>query len=92
MSIEEIENFDLPIPFKSASSKFGWPTESAFRAYRQRAKELGLEEAFVTIRRRVLVKPKTFFRLIEQHQQNQGGNHDVQTSGKASCAANGKIS
>jgi hypothetical protein len=43
---------------------FSWPSLSAMRAYVQRAKELGLSDAFVRVGRRVLVDPQKFFSLI----------------------------
>ena len=44
---------------------FSWPSESAMRAYIFQAGELGLEEAFLRIGRRVLVDPTRFFELIK---------------------------
>jgi len=44
---------------------FPWPSESAMRAYVYRSSELGIEEAFVRVGRRVLVDSKKFFFLIK---------------------------
>lgn len=45
---------------------FPWPSESAMRSYVYRAKDLGLDSAFVKFQKRVLVKPDIFFALIQQ--------------------------
>lgn len=62
---------DVPIPFELFCQKYKWPGRSALQGYRQKAKEKGLEKAFVKFGRRVLIKPKTFFELIEQQQDKQ---------------------
>jgi len=71
MNIVEQGNLDIPITIKTFCQTYSWPSEPAMRAYRQRSKDYHLTDAFLTIRRRVLVKPKTFFRLIEQHGKQQ---------------------
>ncbi len=80
MSESQQDNFDAPITIKTFCQNYSWPSEPAMRAYRQRARELNLSDAFLTIKRRVLVRPKTFFRLIEQHHQHEGYNYDVKKS------------
>ena len=58
-------------------SQYPWPSESALRAYILRAQELGIESAFVRFKRRVLVRPDTFFSLISQKDPHKGGHQDV---------------
>lgn len=53
-----------------------WPTESAMRAYVFRAAELGIEEAFIRIGRRVLVLPNKFFNLIQNLQTKGDCRHE----------------
>lgn len=65
MTTNEILISDTPVPIKTFCAKFDWPSESAMRAYRLRANALGLGPAFISVSRRVLVKPKTFFNLLE---------------------------
>lgn len=55
---------DIPVPIKVFCSQHAWPSESAVRAYRMRSHELGLTSAFLTVSRRVLIRPKTFFELL----------------------------
>lgn len=66
---------------------FPWPTEAAMRSYCFRSKELCLSDAFVRVGRRVLVIPKTFFRLIKQLESRStaGGEYGSTTwrTGKA---------
>ena len=45
---------------------FPWPSESAMRSYVYRSDELGIDDAFIRVRRRVLVDPAKFFSLIKQ--------------------------
>lgn len=78
MNTNEQENFDCPVTIKTFCQNYSWPSEPAMRAYRQRSEELKLTDAFLTIRRRVLVRPKTFFRLIEQYHKNDGGGSEAQ--------------
>lgn len=59
---------DLPMPFKEFEKRFGWPNKSTLQRMRYKAKEMGLEKAFVKFSGFVLVKPKTFFELIEKQQ------------------------
>lgn len=60
---------------------FPWPSESAMRSYIFRAEELGITEAFVRVRRRVLVVPQKFFSLIKQVESRStiGGNYEATT-------------
>ena len=51
---------------KQFCSAFPWPSEAAMRAYVYRSDELGINEAFVRVGRRVLVDSKKFFNLIKQ--------------------------
>ena len=62
---------DVPIPISEFVKLYKWPTEPALRGYIHKAKEKGLEKAFVKFGRRVLIKPKTFFDLIEAHQESK---------------------
>lgn len=87
MNKVEQNNLDVPVTIKTFCQSYSWPSEPAMRAYRQRSKELNLSEAFLTVRRRVLVRPKTFFRLIEQHYEQPGGEFDEQKSAKRSSRA-----
>jgi hypothetical protein len=50
--------------------RFPWPTRSALQAYISKEHELGLTEAFMRCGRRVLVKPKLFFKLVEENYHN----------------------
>lgn len=52
------------IPIKTFTQQVQWPTASALRSYAYRAKELGLEPAFLRVRRRLLVNPAIFFEKI----------------------------
>jgi hypothetical protein len=58
---------------------FPWPSESAMRAYVFRAKELGITDAFVRVKRRVLVTPSKFFTLIKKidSRSSQGGRYET---------------
>lgn len=47
-------------------SKYQWPTESGMRSYIFRAGEMGISDAFVRVKRRVLIAPSKFFLLIRQ--------------------------
>lgn len=62
------------LTFKIFCSLFPWPSEAALRAYYFRAKDLGLQDAFVKCGRRVLVKPKVLFSLIDQMGQSKQGD------------------
>ena len=52
---------------KQFNEIYPWPSKSALAAYIHRAEELGLTDAFMRVRRRVLVSPSRFFKLIELH-------------------------
>ena len=45
---------------------YNWPSEPALRSYIFRATELGIENAFLRLGRRVLVDPKKLFDLIRE--------------------------
>lgn len=64
----EITNYaeNCWIPVKTFAQQVKWPTESALRSYIFKADELGLQEAFLRVKRRVLVNPKRFFDLIQK--------------------------
>jgi hypothetical protein len=83
----EQDNLDIPVTIKTFCQSYSWPSEPAMRAYRQRSKELNLTDAFLTVRRRVLVRPKTFFRLIEQYHKQPGGDVDEQKSANRTSRA-----
>jgi len=67
------------LTIKQFCSRFPWPSESAMRSYIYRAKLLGLEEAFVRLRRRVLIDANKFFELVKQlnSRSNQGGLYET---------------
>lgn len=92
MSKVEQDNYDVPVTIKTFCQSYSWPSEPAMRAYRQRSKELNLSEAFLTVRRRVLVRPKTFFRLIEKYDKQTGGDVDEKKSTNCSSGANKEAS
>lgn len=54
------------LTIRQLCSMYSWPSESALRAYIYRAEELGIEDAFVRVKRRVLINPEKFFLLIRQ--------------------------
>lgn len=68
-----------PMTIRQFCAVFPWPSESAMRAYVYRAGELGLSEAFMRVRRRVLVHPERFFQLIEhlEHQFKEGSEREA---------------
>ncbi len=67
------------LTIKQFCSAFPWPSESAMRSYIYRAKELGISDAFVRVRRRVLVLPYKFFSLIKEVEghSNKGGKYET---------------
>lgn len=83
-TIDELENKDQLIPIRIFCMRFSWPSESAMRSYIYRAHELGISDAFIRVRRRVLVDPKKFFQLIRQIEGrfNQGGFNETKNSQK----------
>jgi hypothetical protein len=54
------------LTIKQFCEVYPWPSESAMRAYVYRAAELGISDAFLRVRRRVLIMPQIFFSLIKQ--------------------------
>ena len=74
MKIEECIS-DLPITVNIFCEKFSWPTESAMRSYILRSKKFGLCDAFLSVGRRVLILPNTFFRLIKEHKRKKPGKY-----------------
>lgn len=62
---------DKPIPFELFEKEHQWPTKVALQRYRHQAKKLGIEKAFIKFGGRVLIKPKTFFELIEAQQETK---------------------
>lgn len=52
------------IPTKTFAQQVQWPSASALRSYAFKAKELGLEPAFLRVRRRLLINPAIFFEKI----------------------------
>lgn len=72
------------LTIRQLCSTYPWPSESAMRAYVFRADELGLEDAFVRVGRRVLIKPDTFFTLIKQLESRspKGGDKYETTKNK----------
>lgn len=75
----DIDSHSL-LTIRQLCTAFPWPSESAMRAYVFRAEELGLQDAFVKVGRRVLVNPKRFFELIKQvesRSQKGGDNHET---------------
>lgn len=74
-ALENVQSQQL-LTIKQFCSAFPWPSESAMRSYVYRAKDLGLDSAFVKFQKRVLVKPYIFFALIQQmesHSKKGGG-------------------
>ena len=67
------------LTIKQFCTAFPWPSESAMRSYIYRAEELGISDAFVRVRRRVLVVPQKFFSLIKQieSRSNKGGMYET---------------
>lgn len=63
---ENFNNQDCWVPLKIFAELIEWPTESGLRNYVHRAKELGIEKAFLRVKTRVLVNPKRFFELLEK--------------------------
>jgi len=55
---------------KGFCAQHPWPSESAMRAYIFRASELKITEAFVRVRRRVLINENKFFELIQRSDKN----------------------
>lgn len=74
------------LTIKQFCTAFPWPSESAMRSYVYRAKDLGLDRAFVKFKKRVLVKPNVFFTLIQRPEcySKKGGNYGstLQPKGK----------
>lgn len=60
----ETENSRL-LTIKQFCLDYPWPSEAAMRAYVYRSNELGINDAFVRVGRRVLVDSKKFFHLIK---------------------------
>jgi hypothetical protein len=75
------------IPIRIFCSRFPWPSEAAMRSYIYRAHELGISNAFVRVRRRVLVDPEKFFFLIKQieSRSDQGGFNEATKSQKGTA-------
>lgn len=46
---------------------YSWPSEGGMRNYIQKAKQYGLEDAFLRIGKRILVNPEKFFELIKDY-------------------------
>ena len=67
------------LTIKQFCSAFPWPSESAMRSYIYRAGELGISDAFVRVRRRVLIMPQEFFFLIKQleSRSTKGSKHET---------------
>ncbi len=75
------------ITIRQFCGTYPWPSQAALRSYVFRASYLGLDDAFIRVRRRVLVNPARFFQLIKQLQQthNQGekdGTNQAQKQGR----------
>lgn len=64
-SSEDIKSMEL-WTVRQFCSAYRWPSESAMRAYIHKAKDLGIEDAFVRVGHRVLVYPNKFFALIKE--------------------------
>lgn len=76
---------EMLLTCKQFCQKYPWPSISGLRAYIYRSIELGLSEAFIRAKRRVLIKPITFFRLIQRlelHPNQKGGNFEETQSKK----------
>ena len=67
------------LTIKQFCTAFPWPSESAMRAYIYRASELGLNDAFFRVGRRVLIDPSKFFLFIKQveSRSNPGGKYET---------------
>lgn len=56
---------------KSFCASRNWPTESSLRAMLNRAHELGLEDAFIRVGRRVLVNGPKLWCLLKTNNRKQ---------------------
>lgn len=81
-----ITNTDLQqlMTLRQFCSIFAWPSESAMRSYVYKADELGLSDAFIRVRRRLLIVPKIFFTLIKQveNRSQKGGSYGAESTQK----------
>jgi hypothetical protein len=70
---------EVLLTLKQFNHRYPWPSESAMRSYIYRAEELGLSNAFVRVRRRVLIDPQKFFHLIKKIEcrSKQGGINEA---------------
>lgn len=76
-TMEQLTNVECCwVPVKVFASQVRWPSESAMRSYIFKAKELGLDSAFLRVGRRVLVNPKRFFNLISNINTNIEGQNE----------------
>lgn len=60
------QNLSPLVPISQFAQTYSWPSEAGMRMYAFKAKELGIEECFVRIGRRLLVDPAKFFDLIRK--------------------------
>lgn len=75
---------EILLTLKQFNERYPWPSESAMRSYIYRAEELGLSNAFVRVRRRVLIDPQKFFHLVKKIEcrSKQGGIDEATTTQK----------
>jgi len=68
------ENLESSIPklitVKQFCEQYPWPSESGIRSYINRAEELAMTDAFIRVRRRVLVNVDKFFKIIQKGGKN----------------------
>jgi hypothetical protein len=78
--LEKHEHENQYLTIRQFCASFPWPSESALRAYIYKSSELGISEAFIRVKRRVLIQPSTFFSLIRHlNPSNKGENHEMRS-------------
>lgn len=68
------KNLNYPIPFDIFEKNYQWPNELQLRKYYLYREKYALSPAFVKFGKRVLVKPKTFFDIVEGKGPSGGKN------------------
>lgn len=64
MAAEKFNAEEIPLTFRDFETKYQWPTERSLRKLAFERESNGLGPAFVKFKKRILVLPRTLFRLI----------------------------